>query len=142
MVDLVNSVASSFPSDRKSFDSVIMISNSVKKIRQIHEVIPKNVQTTILTSKSRVIESFAEDEILVEMMDESLSSMGLQVLSQLHDMILQAIGEGRISRGEKILVILAEPMDGVFSIDTTMLSANRFASLATEINVDLEVMTI
>ncbi|DAC54100.1 MAG TPA: hypothetical protein HA359_02665, partial [Candidatus Poseidoniaceae archaeon] len=104
MVDLVNSVASSFPSDRKSFDSVIMISNSVKKIRQIHEVIPKNVKTTILTSKSRVIESFVEDEILVEMMDESLSSMGLQVLSQLHDMILQAIGEGRISRGEKILV--------------------------------------
>ena len=71
MVDLVNSVASSFPSDRKSFDSVIMISNSVKKIRQIHEVIPKNVKTTILTSKSRVIESFVEDEILVEMMDES-----------------------------------------------------------------------
>ena len=118
-----------------------MISNSVKKIRQIHEVIPKNVKTTILTSKSRVIESFVEDEILVEMMDESLSSMGLQVLSQLHDMILQAIGEGRISRGEKILVILAEPIDGIFSVDTTMLSANRFASLATEINVDLEVLT-
>ena len=84
-----------------------MISNSVKKIRQIHAVIPSDVDRTILTSKSRVIESFADDEITVEMMDESLSSMGLQVLSQLHDMILQAIGEGRIARGEKILVILA-----------------------------------
>ena len=88
----------------KASDSIIMISNSVKKIRQIHAVIPSDVDVMILTSKSRVIESFADDEINVEMMDESLSSMGLQVLSQLHDMILQAIGEGRI-RGQKILVI-------------------------------------
>ena len=141
MVDLVQSVSDAFPTDRRSFDSVIMISNSAKKIRQIHTAIPSNVNTTILTSKSRVIESFIDDDIIVQMMDESLSSMGLQVLSQLHDMILQAIGEGRISQGEKILVILAEPIDGIFSVDTTMLSANRFASLASEINVDLEVLT-
>ena len=102
MVDLVQSVASSFPTDRKSFDSVIMISNSVTKIRQIHEVIPSGIGTTILTSKSRVIESFADDDIAVVMMDESLSTMGLQILNQLHDMILQAIGEGRIARGENL----------------------------------------
>ena len=118
-----------------------MISNSAKKIRQIHSAIPSHVSTTILTSKSRVIESFIDEDIIVQMMDESLSSMGLQVLSQLHDMILQAIGEGRISQGKKILVVLAEPIDGIFSVDTTMLSANRFASLAAEINVDLEVLT-
>ena len=90
MVDLVQSVASSFPTDRKSFDSVIMISNSVTKIRQIHGVIPSGTGTTILTSKSRVIESFADDDIAVVMMDESLSTMGLQILNQLHDMILQS----------------------------------------------------
>ena len=118
-----------------------MISNSVKKIRQIHAVIPDYVNTTILTSQSRVIDSFNDDDIVVEMMDESLSSMGLQVLSQLHDMILQAIGEGSISRGEKLLVILAEPMDGIFSVDTTMLSANRFATIAGEVNIELEVLT-
>ena len=71
MVDLVQSVASSFPTDRKSFDSVIMISNSVTKIRQIYDVIPTEIGTTILTSKSRVIESFADDDIAVVMMDES-----------------------------------------------------------------------
>jgi len=141
LVDLVQSVASSFPTDRKSFDSVIMISNSVTKIRQIYDVIPTEIGTTILTSKSRVIESFADDDIAVVMMDESLSAMGLQILNQLHDMILQAIGEGRIARGEKILVVLAEPLDGLFSIDTTMLNANRFATLSSEINVDLEVLT-
>tara|TARA_B100001250_G_C19802646_1_gene791791 strand:+ start:1107 stop:1955 length:849 start_codon:yes stop_codon:yes gene_type:complete len=141
VVDLVNLVASSFPTDRKQYDSVIIISNSVKKIRQIHGVIPKEAELTILTSKSRVIESFEESGILVQLMDESLSSMGLQVLTQMHDMILQAIGEGRISRGEKILVVLGDPIDGIFSIDTTMLSANRFAALAGETGIELEVLT-
>ncbi|MEC8541047.1 MAG: hypothetical protein VXY53_04330 [Candidatus Thermoplasmatota archaeon] len=91
MVDLVQSVSDAFPTDRKSFDSVIMISNSAKKIRQIHSAIPSHVSTTILTSKSRVIESCIVEDIIVQMMDESQSSMGLQVISQLHDMILQAI---------------------------------------------------
>jgi hypothetical protein len=56
-----------------------MISNSVTKIRQIYDVIPTEIGTTILTSKSRVIESFADDDIAVVMMDESLSAMGLQI---------------------------------------------------------------
>ena len=141
MVDLAKLVASSFPSDRKQFDSVIIISNSVKKIKQIYNVIPKDTEITILSSKSRVVESFEGSEISVQLMDESLSAMGLQILTQLHDMILQAIGEGRISRGERILVVLGDPIDGLFSIDTTMLSANRFASLANETGIDLEVLT-
>ena len=119
MVDLAKLVASAFPSDRKQFDSVIIISNSVKKIKEIYYVIPKETEITILSSKSRVVESFDESDISVQLMDESLSSMGLQILTQLHDMILQAIGEGRISRGERILVVLGDPIDGLFSIDTT-----------------------
>ena len=141
MVDLAKLVASAFPSDRKQFDSVIIISNSVKKIKEIHNVVPKDTEITILSSKSRVVESFDESDISVQLMDESLSSMGLQILTQLHDMILQAIGEGRISRGERILVVVGDPIDGLFSIDTTMLSANRFASLANETGIDLEVLT-
>ncbi len=141
MADLVNLVASSFPSDRKKYDSVVIISNNVKKIRQIYEVIPKDTEISILSSKSRVVESFDNSQISVQLLDESLSSMGLQILTQLHDMILQAIGEGRISRGEKILAVLADPIDGIFSIDTTMLSANRFASLSVEAGIELEVLT-
>ncbi|MFL2882191.1 MAG: DNA integrity scanning protein DisA nucleotide-binding domain protein [Candidatus Poseidoniaceae archaeon] len=141
MVDLAKLVASAFPSDRKQFDSVIIISNSVKKIKEIYHVIPKDTEITILSSKSRVVESFDESDISVQLMDESLSAMGLQILTQLHDMVLQAIGEGRISRGERILVVLGDPIDGLFSIDTTMLSANRFASLANETGIDLEVLT-
>ena len=74
-------------------------------------------------------------------MDEPLSSMGLQVLTQMHDMIIQAIGEGNISRGDKILVALCDPIDGVFSLDTNMLNANRFATLANETGIELEVLT-
>ena len=56
-------------------------------------------------------------------------------------LVLQAIGEGRLSRGERLLVVLAEPIDGVMAIDTTMLNTNRFANLAQEFNIDLEVLT-
>lgn len=141
MVDLVSMVASSFPTDRRSYDSVLMIANSTRKIRSVAQVIPKGVELSVLTSQSRVVESLAETEIEATMIEETLSSMGLSILTQLHDLILQAIGEGRISRGERILVVLAEPVDGVFSIDTTMLNANRFANLAQEVGIELEVLT-
>lgn len=141
MVDLVSMVASSFPTDRRSYDSVLMIANSTRKIRSVAEVIPKGVELSVLTSQSRVVESLGETEIEATMIEENLSSMGLSILTQLHDLILQAIGEGRISRGERILVVLAEPVDGVFSIDTTMLNANRFANLAQEVGIELEVLT-
>jgi len=114
MVDLVSMVASSFPSDRRAYDSVLMISNSTRKIRTVAEVIPKGVELSVLTSQSRVVDSLNETEIEATMIEENLSSMGLYILTQLHDLILQAIGEGRISRGERILVVLAEPVDGVF----------------------------
>ena len=75
------------------------------------------------------------------LLDESLTSQGLSVLTQMHDLVLQAIGEGRLSRGERLLVVLAEPIDGVMVIDTTMLNTNRFANLAQEFSIDLEVLT-
>jgi hypothetical protein len=93
-------VASSFPTDRRSYDSVLMISNSARKIKTIAEVIPKGVELSVLTSQSRVVESLSETDIEATMIEENLSSMGLFILTQLHDLILQAIGEGRISRGE------------------------------------------
>lgn len=141
MVDLVSMVASSFPTDRRTYDSVLMLSNSTRKIRMVSEVVPKGVGLSVLTSQSRVIESLNDTPIEATIIEENLSSMGLLILTQLHDLILQAIGEGRISRGERILVVLAEPVDGVFSIDTTMLNANRFANLAQEIGIELEVLT-
>ena len=141
MVDLAGMVANSFPSDRKIYDCVIIIGNSVKKIKEVCLNIPSGVQISVLTSKSRVKDSLSESEIVAQIMDQPLSSMGLQVLTQMHDMIIQAIGEGNISRGDKILVALCDPIDGVFSLDTNMLNANRFATLANETGIELEVLT-
>ena len=139
MVDLVSMVVSSFPSDRRTYDSVLMLSNSTRKVKLVAEVVPKGVELSIITSQNRVVESLKENNINATMIDENLSSIGLGVLTQLHDLILQAMGESRISRGERILVVLAEPIDGVFSVDTTMLNANRFANLAQEVGIELEV---
>ena len=141
MVDLVSMVVSSFPSDRRTYDSVLMLSNSTRKVKLVAEVVPKGVDLSIITSQNRVVESLKESNIDATIIDENLSSIGLGVLTQLHDLILQAMGESRISRGERILVVLAEPIDGVFSIDTTMLNANRFANLAQEVGIELEVLT-
>jgi DNA integrity scanning protein DisA with diadenylate cyclase activity len=96
---------------------------------------------TVLTSQNRVIENLNESGIECTLLDESLTAQGLNVLNQMHDLVLQAIGEGRLSRGERLLVVLAEPIDGVMVVDTTMLNTNRFANLAQEFNIDLEVLT-
>jgi hypothetical protein len=80
MVDLVSMVASSFPTDRRMYDSVLMLSNSIRKIRQVSGIIPKGVSLSILTSQSRVIESLLENKIDATLIDETLSSMGLGVL--------------------------------------------------------------
>ena len=89
MVDLVSMVASSFPSDRRTYDSVLMLSNSTRKIRMISEVIPKGVGLSVLTSQSRVIESLNDTPIDATIIEENLSSMGLLILTQLHDLIVQ-----------------------------------------------------
>ena len=66
MVDLAGMVANSFPSDRKIYDCVIIIGNSVKKIKEVCLNIPPGVQISVLTSKSRVKDSLSESEIVAE----------------------------------------------------------------------------
>jgi len=110
-------------------------------VRLVAEVLPNDMPLTVLTSQNRVAETLIEDGIECSLLEESLTAQGLGVLNQMHDLVLQAIGEGRLSRGERLLVVLAEPIDGVMAIDTTMLNTNRFANLAQEFNIDLEVLT-
>ena len=115
--------------------------SNARKVRLVADVLPKDMPLTVLTSQNRVIENLNESGIECTLLEESLTAQGLNVLNQMHDLVLQAIGEGRLSRGERLLVVLAEPIDGVMVIDTTMLNTNRFANLAQEFNIDLEVLT-
>jgi DNA integrity scanning protein DisA with diadenylate cyclase activity len=141
MVDLAAMVSSTLAADRKPFNAVLMMASNARKVRLVADVLPKDMLLTVLTSQKRVKDSLQEDGIECTLLEESLTAQGLGVLNQMHDLVLQAIGEGRLSRGERLLVVLAEPIDGVMVIDTTMLNTNRFANLAQEFSIDLEVLT-
>lgn len=141
MVDLAAMVSTTLAADRKQFNAVLMMASNARKVKLVAEVLPKEMPLTVLTSQNRVAENLEGSGIECTLLDESLTSQGLSVLTQMHDLVLQAIGEGRLSRGERLLVVLAEPIDGVMVIDTTMLNTNRFANLAQEFSIDLEVLT-
>ena len=141
MVDLAAMVSSTLSADRNPFNAVLMMASNARKVRQVADVLPDGIPLTVLTSQNRVIEHLQESGIECTLLEESLTAQGLGVLNQMHDLVLQAIGEGRLSRGERLLVVLAEPIDGVMVIDTTMLNTNRFANLAHEFAIDLEVLT-
>ena len=141
MVDLTSLVKSTLESDRRSFDAVMMLTASARKAKSVVEILPKDLPLTVLTSQSRVNDSLTDAGIETTRMEENLSAQGLGVLNHVHDLILQAMGEGRISRGERMLVVLAEPVEGVIIIDTTMLSANRLATISQEFNIELEILT-
>ena len=118
-----------------------MLANSVRKVKQIAEILPRNLELTVLSSQSRVVDSLNESGIGCSLLEESLTSQGLGVLNHVHDLVLQAIGEGNLASGEQLLVVLAEPLDGVIVVDTSNLNSNRFATLAHDHNIDLEVLT-
>lgn len=141
MVDLAAMVSSTLSSERRSFQSVLMLANSVRKVKLVAEVLPPDLTLNVLSSQNRVVEALNESGIKSSLLEENLTSQGLSVLNHMHDLVLQAIGEGNLSSGERMLVILAEPIDGVFIIDTSTLNSNRFASLAQDFHIDLEVLT-
>lgn len=141
MVDLAAMVTSTLSSERRSFQSVLMLANSVRKVKMVAEVLPKELELKVLSSQSRVVEALHEAGIESSLLEESLSSQGLGVLNHMHDLVLQAIGEGNLASGERLLVVLAEPLDGVIVIDTSNLNSNRFATIAQDYSIDLEVLT-
>ena len=141
MVDLAAMVTSTLSSERRSFQSVLMLANSVRKVKMVAEVLPKELDLKVLSSQSRVVEALHEAGIESSLLEESLSSQGLGVLNHMHDLVLQAIGEGNLASGERLLVVLAEPLYGVIVVDTSNLNSNRFATIAQEYSIDLEVLT-
>ena len=141
MVDLAAMVTSTLSSERRSFQSVLMLANSVRKVKMVAEVLPKELDLKVLSSQNRVVEALHEAGIESSLLEESLSSQGLGVLNHMHDLVLQAIGEGNLASGERLLVVLAEPLDGVIVVDTSNLNSNRFATLSQDYGIDLEVLT-
>ena len=111
MVDLPDMVASAIESERSSFTAAVLLSNNSRTVKKIREILPKKLRMVTLTSSVRVSESLNELGFEVKILEDSLSSQGLSVLNSLHDIILQGLGEGRFTSDDRILAILAEPMN-------------------------------
>ena len=77
MVDLAAMVTSTLSSERRSFQSVLMLANSVRKVKMVAEVLPKELDLKVLSSQSRVVEALHEAGIESSLLEESLSSQGL-----------------------------------------------------------------
>ena len=109
MVDLPNLVASAIENERSGFSTAILLSNNSRTVRKVREVLPPKLRLITLTSSAKVSENLKESGIDVVILEESLSAQGLSVLNNLHDIILQGLGEGRFKSNDKILAILGEP---------------------------------
>lgn len=140
MVDLPNMVASAIEGERSDFSVAVLLSNSSITARKIRDVLPKKLRLLTLTSSSKVKENLTDLGLEVEILEDSLSSQGLSVLNNLHDIVLQGLGEGRFNSSDRILAILAEPMNGIVVIEANSLASNKLAIIANEHGVDIEVL--
>jgi len=93
-----------------------------------------------LTSQTRTFEILQEDGLDVTLSDENLSAKGLGVLNRIHDLIISSLSDSDIKVGMKILVVLADPIDGVFIVDFANLHINKLIPIAQEFGVEIEVL--
>lgn len=140
MVDLPKLVASAVEGERSNFSVVVLLSNSSIIAKKIREILPEKLRLITLTSSAKVRENLTEFGLDVEILEDSLSSQGLSVLTNLHDIVLQGLGEGRFNSSDRILAIMAEPMNGIIVIEANSLASNKLAIIANEHGVDIEVL--
>ena len=133
-------VASAIEGERSDFSVAVLLSNSSITAKKIREVLPKKLRLVTLTSSAKVRENLTELGLDVEILEDSLSSQGLSVLNNLHDIVLQGLGEGRFNSSDRILAIMAEPMNGIIVIEANSLASNKLAIIANEHGVDIEVL--
>ena len=140
MVDLPKMVESALLSDRQGVTTAVILSNNSRVVKKVSEVLPKKLNFVALTSSAKVKQSLEDLDFEVRLLEDSLSSQGLSVLSSLNDIILQGLGEGQFTSSDRILAILAEPMNGVILIEANSLTSNRLASMANDHDVDIEIL--
>ncbi len=140
MVDLPSLVAAAIENDRSGFTAAVLLSNNSRTARRVQEVLPKGLKMVTLTSSAKVSDSLKEEGYDVKILEDSLSSQGLAVLTNLHDIVLQGLGEGKFDSSDRIIAILGEPLDGVIIIEAGNLSSNRLAAMAQEHDIDIEIL--
>lgn len=140
MSSIDNMVGLTLEDIKSEVDYVLMLSNSARKVKLVHEKIDSRKPLKILTSQSRTFEILQEDGLDVTLSDENLSAKGLGVLNRIHDLIISSLSDSDIKVGMKILVVLADPIDGVFIVDFANLHINKLIPIAKEFGVEIEVL--
>lgn len=140
MSSIDNMVGLTLEDIKSEVDYVLMLSNSARKVKLVHEKIDSRKPLKILTSQSRTFEILQEDGLDVTLSDENLSAKGLGVLNRIHDLIISSLSDSDIKVGMKILVVLADPIDGVFIVDFANLHINKLIPIAQEFGVEIEVL--
>ena len=140
MSSIDNMVGLTLEDSKSEVDYVLMLSNSARKVKLVHEKIDSRKPLKILTSQSRTFEILQEDGLDVTLSDENLSAKGLGVLNRIHDLLISSLSDSDIKVGMKILVVLADPIDGVFIVDFANLHINKLIPIAQEFGVEIEVL--
>ena len=127
--------------DSKSeIDYVLVLSNNSRKVKQVQEIVANKKPLKVLTSQSRTAEILEEDQIDVILSDENLSAKGLGVLNRIHDLMISSLSDSDLKVGMKVLVVLADPIDGIFVVDFSNLHINKLIPIAQEFGVEIEVL--
>jgi len=140
MSSIDNMVGLALEDSKSEVDYVLMLSNSARKVKLVHDKIDSRKPLKVLTSQSRTFEILQEDGLEVTLSDENLSAKGLGVLNRIHDLIISSLSDSDIKVGMKILVVLADPIDGVFIVDFANLHINKLIPIAQEFGVEIEVL--
>ena len=140
MSSIDNMVGLTLEDSKSEVDYVLMLSNSARKVKLVHEKIDSRKPLKILTSQTRTFEILQEDGLDVTLSDENLSAKGLGVLNRIHDLMISSLSDSEIKVGMKILVVLADPIDGVFIVDFANLHINKLIPIAQEFGVEIEVL--
>lgn len=139
MVDLMTLVAGLV--EDESFSQALCFTNTTARARRLSEILPNEMPLTVLTSAPKVAETARDAGLSATLLEDSLSAHDLGVLSSVQDLVVQALGEGAFGEDDRLLVVLAEPLEGVIIIEPGQLVLNHLASLAAEHGVELEVLT-
>lgn len=139
MVDLPGLVAGMIADEE--FTRALCFTNTSVRARRIAEVLPDDLPLTVLTSAPRVADNCRDAGLEVSMLEDSLSAHDLAVLSTVQDLVVQALGEGAFGADDRLLVVLAEPLEGVVIIEPGQLVLNHLAAVANDHDIELEVLT-
>ncbi len=128
-------------SDASRYDRAVLIGTSSRKLLAALAQLPDAMPRAVLTSQRSVMEAMQASGQPCTLLDERLSSQKLGMLTSLHDLVLQTVGEHLATREERYLVVLADPIEGVLDVDTGSLESHNLVQLAEEADIDLEVVT-